>query len=400
MKILLSNVLFLFCFFSFSCTALKKSTATKDTNLTDLKFRVEPANDWTALLKRSSGWLGGDGIYTIPMDGKENAAPSDSSNHLVLFSDSMLGELEDGKQKSWKDMLHNTVAILDGKEPLKEQVHFYWDKDEQGKAKTVFIPSTPLSTPDEYFWLGDGFVNQSLKNTTYIFGYKMKNLDAKDDWSFTQTGTVLIAIPAGTKPPFKNQRQIETPLSFHGNTPNDNGTFGAGIFANTTTAGVKNADGYIYVYGTKGKATNLIAARVKPKEFENFSKWTFWDGKGWTSQMQNVGFIVNGVSNELSVSPLNDGRYLLVFQMGGMSSTVAMRIGASPVGPFGPIIKLYDCPESKENKNYFMYNAKAHPSLSKPGELLISYNVNSFEFWKEIQTKPTLYRPRFLKLIF
>jgi hypothetical protein len=86
--------------------------------------------------------------------------------------------------------------------------------------------------------------------------------------------------------------------------------------------------------------------------------------------------------------------------MGGMSSTVAMRIGASPVGPFGPIIKLYDCPESKENKNYFMYNAKAHPSLSKPGELLISYNVNSFEFWKEIQTKPTLYRPRFLKLIF
>jgi len=81
-----------------------------------------------------------------------------------------------------------------------------------------------------------------------------------------------------------------------------------------------------------------------------------------------------------------------------MSPTVAMRIGFSPWGPFGPAKKIWECTESHENKNYFTYNAKAHPLLSAPGELLISYNVNSFDFFKEIQKNPYLYRPRFIRL--
>lgn len=32
------------------------------------------------------------------------------------------------------------------------------------------------------------------------------------------------------------------------------------------------------------------------------------------------------------------------------------------------------------HKNYITYNAKAHSHLSAPGELLISYNVNAFDF--------------------
>ena len=42
--------------------------------------------------------------------------------------------------------------------------------------------------------------------------------------------------------------------------------------------------------------------------------------------------------------------------------------------------------------------AKAHPALSQPGELLISYNINSFDFSKDIKKFPHLYRPRFIKL--
>ena len=156
----------------------------------------------------------------------------------------------------------------------------------------------------------------------------------------------------------------------------------------------------MYVYGIKGKSKNLIAARVKVGSFENFDKWRFWNGRKWVAQMQAVAPIVKGVSDELSLSSLKDGRYLLVYQKGGMGSTIEMRIGASPVGPFGPVIGVYDCPEMKENSHYFSYNAKAHPSLSKEGELLISYNVNSFCFWDEIKANPSLYRPKFIKLKF
>jgi hypothetical protein len=135
-----------------------------------------------------------------------------------------------------------------------------------------------------------------------------------------------------------------------------------------------------------------------PRDFENFSAWRFWDGQAWSTDMQKAAILTTGISDELSLSPLPDGRYILVFQLGGMSTEVAMRIGASPIGPFGPVIKLYDAEVS--NSKYFHYNAKAHPSLSKPGELLITYNQNSFDFWNQLALNPNLYHPYFLRLKF
>ena len=78
-----------------------------------------------------------------------------------------------------------------------------------------------------------------------------------------------------------------------------------------------------------------------------------------------------------------------------------MRLGASPVGPWGPPFQVYDVSGDLEpDKDIFPYNAKAHPVLSEPGELLISYNVNSFDFFNDVLTYPNLYRPRFMRLIY
>ncbi len=393
-------VVYILLIFFYSCTSAKVSRSVADnSNLTTLKYRVEEAKLWTDIFKRNSGWFGADGIFAVPLNGKENISLSDTSENMIWFSDSMVGDIVDGKPKN-STTLHNTVAFIKGGEPKKNSIQFHWDKDGKGEAKTVFTPHTPSSKPGDYYWLGDGFVNTEKDNTTYIFAYRMHNIDSKDDWSFRLMGTNVIAIPAGSRPPFKNQRQFETPLVFHVTNAMDDGSFGAGIFVNIKRAGAANPDGYVYVYGVKGKEKNLVVARVLPKQFEELDKWRFWDGKGWSRDMRSVASLTSNVSNELSVSPLPDGRYVLVFQLNGMSSTVAMCLGASPVGPFGPAIKLYECPEGKENKNYFTYNAKAHPSLSKPGELLISYNVNSFDFPNELQKNPNLYRPRFIKLKF
>ena len=40
-----------------------------------------------------------------------------------------------------------------------------------------------------------------------------------------------------------------------------------------------------------------------------------------------------------------DGRYVLVFQLDGLGRDVAARVGTSPVGPFGPVRRLWTCPE-------------------------------------------------------
>lgn len=77
---------------------------------------------------------------------------------------------------------------------------------------------------------------------------------------------------------------------------------------------------------------------------------------------------------------------------------MAIQIGDSPVGPFGPMQKIWHTEEINEDEDFFTYNSKAHPHLSPAGSVLISYNVNSFDFSNDIVDKPHLYRPRFILL--
>lgn len=379
----------------YSCDATDKSTQANEveisTDIENLKFTVEEAPEWTALFNRTSGWFGADGIFAIPLNGKDNETAKATTETMLIFSDTMIGEISDSTLQPGAVMVNNTVAYLDGSEPKEDKVSFHWDKNEVGKPKTLFIPNTPSAEKGDYYWLGDGFINTEQNNTTYIFAYRMRNLDKTVAWSFKEMSTDLIALPSGSRPPFKDQRQIVTPLRF------EDGGFGAGIFVNTKKAGAPDPDGYVYVYGVKGKEKNLMVARVLPEDFEDFSAWRFWDGKHWNEDMQQVASVTQGVSNELSVSVLADGRYALVFQLTGMGPTVALRLGQSPYGPFGPVIELWNCKESQQ-KNYITYNAKAHPNLSAPGELLISYNVNAFDFMNELKARPNLYRPRFIRL--
>ncbi|QNL51740.1 DUF4185 domain-containing protein [Olivibacter sp. SDN3] len=391
-------------FLTISCQQQQNpNSADEEALLTDtvnLQFTVEEAQEWTNLFKRNNGWFGADGIFAIPMNGVDTTGSAKDTETLLLFSDTMLGEIKDGQLQPGYVMINNSVATLKGTEPKEENIQFHWAKDQEGKPNAIFVPSTPNTKKGEYYWLGDGFVNHELDNTTYIFGYRIRNTGAAV-FGFEEVGNTLIAIPNGSTPPFTDQRQMDTPFFLQvGEEKSDYGSFGAGIFVNTEKAGAPQPDGYVYVYGVRGKEKNVMAARVKPKDFENFDAWRFWDGQEWNTDMNQVAHITDRASNELSLTPLPDGRYALVFQTDGMGSKVGLRIGLSPVGPFGPIKELWDCKESEINKNFIVYNAKTHYNLSKKNELLISYNVNSLDFWNDIKTHPDLYRPRFIKVKF
>jgi len=353
-----------------------------------LKFTVAEAPEWNALFDRTSGWFGGDGLFAIPLNGTENKTAGPTTQTLLLFSDSMIGEIRDSTLQAGAVMVNNTAAYLKGNKPGKETIRFQWATGKQNKPTALFYPTTSGAIEGDYYWLGDGFVNTAL-DSLYIFAYRMRNLSKTDDWSFKVMATDLIALSPRSRPPFTDQRQIETPLYFA------DGGFGAGIFVNTKASGAPDPDGYIYVYGNR---KGLIVARVKPEDFEDFKAWRFWNGQAWTADRQQVKPMAADVSNELSVTALSDGRYALVFTLAGLSPTVGLRLSPTPYGPFGPVIKVYEAKEM-QHKNYLTYNAKAHPNLSAPGELLISYNVNAFDFWNELKANPRLYRPRFIRLI-
>lgn len=359
-----------------------------------VSYRVEAAPEWSNLFMRNSGWFGGDGIFAIPLN---NGSTAGEVKNMFLFSDTMIGEINNGELQPGFSMVHNSVAYLVGTEPDPNKMRFAWKKKADGSPATFFTPQTDDAEEEDYYWLGDGFLNQALNNI-YIFAYRVRNT-GEGAFPFKVVGNPLIVIPTGSEPPFENQRQIETPLYIEG-APDSFGSFGAGIFVNTSAAGAPNPDGYVYIYGVKGADKQLIAARVKPENFEDFGSWKYWDGDGWSSDIDSVQAITNRVSNELSVSPIGHGKFALIFTVNGVGPKVGMRIGKSPVGPFGPIEVIWETDINDKDSSFFAYNAKGHPSISSPGELLVSYNVNSFNFFEKIKEHPHLYRPRFIRIVF
>lgn len=369
--------------------------AKRSASLEPLRYHVEAAPEWTGVFDRREGLFGTDGIFSIPWDGADSNDGTEET--LLVFSDSYIGEVgDDEKPLPGNVMVNNCTALLTGLDPEKAEMQFVYPVDADGKPQTMFVPGNAKARPGQYYWLGDGFVNKAAGGKLYVFAYHVE-MTGPGVFDFAVRDVSLIAVPAGSRPPFVDHRQLPTPLHVNSDNMGD-GDFGAAVLVNTEWAGAPHPDGFVYVYACLGEGKNLAAARVDPERFEEFSQWRFWNGTNWDADMQNVAAITDSVSNELSVTPLPDGRYLLIFQVGGLSDKVGLRIGASPVGPFGEIQEIWTAPEAAEG--LLTYNAKAHPALSRPGELLISYNTITLDFWNDIQQNADIYRPRFFRLVF
>lgn len=358
------------------------------------EFQASPAPEWTALMERTTGWFGADGIFTIPLDGIENQGDTDKET-LFIFSDTYIGEVINNVPKPGNVMVNNTTAWMKGLEPKKSAIDFEYNLDSDGKPTSYFVPKNKNARDNEYFWLGDGFINHQKNNALYVFAYHVHKT-GPNVFDFEQTNVALLKVEEPTKEGIAASTQIATDLGFvH---PTEGRVyFGSGLFVNTKEANAPKPDGYVYIYGIMERQKSLIAARVRPENIENINEWRFWNGKTWGVQKEEVVEITNAISNELSVTPTEDGNFLLTFTVLGLSDKVGIRVGTSPVGPFGQIHEVYTCPEYKEN-GLFPYNAKAHYHLSKPGELLISYNTITLNFWEDIQKDASIYHPRFIKV--
>ena len=366
------------------------------------RYLIAPSPQWTQLFTRQTGWTGGDGIYSIrlPKDFNNPYTNPKKENILFLFSDSVIDTLMNGQpsKKGWT-MIHNAVAVLNGTAPKADALHFYWPESDAGKPASVFIPAEQSAQPDKpkddsiYYWLGDGIaLDGNNKNADHqkealaIFAYKMINY-SPDPFGFKDIGNELLL----TNSNFKILHRIQIPVLAEGN-------FGAGIYQDDITDPSESTAPYIYIYGVRGKHKGLVIARTTQKELTTPEKWQYYSEAGWTKDMHQSVDVTAHVSNELSVTRTPDGQYALIFQLDGIQPYIGMKLAPTPYGPFGPMDTLWHCEEPSATNKLLVYNAKAHPSISPSGTLLISYNVNSLEFIKTLKEEPTFYRPRFLLL--
>lgn len=382
-----------------------------------LRIRVERAPAWTNLFVRTRGWLAADGIFSVPRLERGGTRSDENLDRILLyFGDTVWGRTDgNGNRRArpgWT-FLNNTVGTLARPEPDSSAARFYTgradsgDTSDTGKTRrAVFVPRTPEAENEHWYWLSGGFTDAA--GTTYVFADRMARLDeAEGPFNFRLDGVTLVAISPESRPPFPDHRQIETPLYRPPSEEAPEMHFGAGVHVEDDfgDSGLDQSGvTCVYVYGIRGAEKELVVARAPVEAFTDFSRWRYWDGARWQKAMGEAATLTDGVSDELSVTKIADGRYLLVYQKDGISAVTAARVAPAPAGPFGPERTLHTCPEAArdpEGLDLYCYNAKAHPALSSDGELIVTYNVNSFTGGlAALERAPGYYRPRFLRLTF
>lgn len=364
---------------------------------------AELAEDWTRLFHRREGWTGSDGIYSIPLNGVETPGAADQARSLLLFGDTFIGSVDESTDARVSPvMINNSMAILDGDQPLPEKIAFHWNREGERPASAI-VPGTPrgLSIDGAYYWLQDGAsVGGKFHCFPLIIG---PNPDGPEGFEFEVHGITHVSAPMGEEGPMLGeQTQQDTPL-YAKYADGRTLYFGGAIMPNTEESGAADPDGYVYVYGLLNDGqTRMAVARVPAAELDSIGNWTYWNGRDWTDCMEDCAPIVPETSTEFSVSRMSggflDGKYVIVIQQGGIQgSRVAVYAGDGPAGPFGPCLPVHYCEEPEEGKGIYAYNAKAHPHLSRPGELLASYNVNTTS-WDAHKQFGSIYRPRFIRI--
>lgn len=360
-------------------------------------WAVEPARDWTGLFSRQSGWIAADGIFTAHLNGYDTVGSiNDDSKTLFIFSDTAIGTVDyTDMSVDRSDFANHTFAYFTGDEPDPKNLNFVLNHPTKGG--NIF---------QDAIWLTD-LVRLDDENIR-IGGFKFNS-----NWGADRMDMASVAISSGPKG-FINFAKIAVRqgVSMKYNEGNSEVILISGILNESRETGNKKGDGYIYLYGFRndgGGKKNLIVARTLPEDFDKIDDWEYYNGKAWEKGIESADtpdayICKDDISSELSVTYMTDGmfkgKYMLVYTAATMGPNLRFALSDSPEGPFEEITPLYFCPEEELYKNngdkgFYTYNCKAHPNLSKKGELLISYNLNSTSNF-DIDTYR--YHPEFLRM--
>jgi hypothetical protein len=311
-----------------------------------------------------NNWNGGDSTYSTQLPDGRTA---------WFFSDTLFG-----------------VVNADGTQPLDtEFVNSSIVTEENGElTRTVTggnaASRTGLVPPDDngWYWLGASHVTDDGSSLDVMFMRFERFGPGMWDWGWDRN--VLARISPSS---LRVQKVVPMPSA-------------SGV---NWASWIERIDGDTLIYGVEdlGLEKHMHVARVDGDDLTQ--PWEYWTGTGWSSVETDSARIMPGVANEYSVTAFHDG-YLLVTQdtLELFSRNIVAYTSCSPTGPFVRIGTLYTTPEtglfgSYGNPNVFTYNAHEHPDRRVGDDLLITYNVNSFDP-NDLYADATIYRPRFVNV--
>jgi hypothetical protein len=312
----------------------------------------------------SGAWSGADSTYSTELPG---------DRELWSFSDTLIGPVAaDGSRSPDTPFVNNSFVVT-----------------RHGRFQTVIggTPADPKSVvapaaENAWYWSGDPIVSGRILQIPYLQFART----GTGSFDFAWHKTVLARFDART---LKLLDVSDLPSSTEVEWASYTERFGD----------------YTYIYGVEdlGLDKYLHIARVRGGDLR--AGWQFFTGSGWSNDEAASARVMSGVGNEYSVTRLGTGYVLITQDTSELFSThIVAYFSCSPDGPFTGKTVVYSTPEtgaggSYGNPNVFTYNPHAHPELSSGNQVLISYNVNTFDI-NDLWSDAGIYRPRFVVATF
>ena len=160
------------------------------------------------------------------------------------------------------------------------------------------------------------------------------------------------------------------------------------VAVNYSCGMVKAADGYVYVFGSRGlgfgSAIQIFVARYS--QSNPFTAWTFWNGTTWgtaqpaTDAECNKAKVFEGQGASAAVGYVNGKYVLITLDIGFWATTsrfVRGTVADSPISGFADSKKIYAINEYIYGSQARYYTPNVHPQFANENdELLITYSLN------------------------
>lgn len=332
--------------------------ASPDDHLTEA-FRAfgDSGGGWS----NRGGWAASDGTYSTL-----------TPDHRVvwLMNDTFLGPVNADESMTDPGFIHGSILPAhDDGVPITTITGGTHDAPES-------IASPPGAVNgDPWYWNTDGIVDAGQLR---VFQARTGQNDNPPPFNFGWLGTDIVTYSSD----FKVEKVTHT-----------YGEPGGVNWGNELT----RCGGYIYIYGVQDSAMHVARARVGHLIDNN---WQFWTGSGWSSDPNSSTAVTSDVGASYSVTPMN-GQFVLTTTSANifLDHQIYVATAPTPVGPFTHRTAVYTAPEAQVSNILAPYNVAAHPEISKPGELIISYNVNSL-VGADLLANANNNRPRFVSIRF
>lgn len=313
-------------------------------------------------------WAGADGTYSTPVPG---------GHDIWLFNDTFLGPVNaDESLPPTAGFIHNSAVLTS---PDASTIGSFIDggtpADPQSLVGPTGSPPTPQGTSSFWYWNTDGIFDHGR---LYVFEAQNGPTDTPAPFNFGQTGMAIATFT------------VRPRLHLDSVTP----TYGGSEVSWGDQ--LLRVGQWIYIYGQEtasiGKDMHLARARTGHLT----GPWQFWTGSGWSSDPAASAKVLGNVGASFSVTKVGR-QYVLATTDSFLDPQIFLYTAPSPAGPFTGGTQIYDPPEATGGE--YTYNVAAHPELTGPGQLVLSYNVNSFTL-SDLYANINNNRARFITVTF